>query len=273
MRTHRSCALASPRVWADWCSGIWQTTRASIGLDCSSLLSWWLVYARWPFHFRDRTRCWSSSHWPWVLLMDASFRCWDQSLMVRSHVKLPLALKRIFKCFVFLADFCGPQGATQAIGFLLGLCSIPLTVGPPIAGMLYDHTKSYSLSFVLAGIPAIFGAAMMSLIYCVPDDRSDSNVIDPEQAHVPLAKPAWLEGTHYTHTHIDAKPLLLTNSFIDCFSQKISTKQNCRMDTVAATIWLMAMPNRTTLPVQVLMKNRDYWIRLPYRRWWWTLAH
>lgn len=96
-------------------------------------------------------------------------------------------------------DICGPQGATQAIGFLLGLCSIPLTVGPPIAGMLYDHTKSYSLSFLLAGIPALFGAAMMSLIYCVPDDRSDSNIIDPEQAHVPLAKPAWLEGMSFPH--------------------------------------------------------------------------
>ena len=31
-------------------------------------------------------------------------------------------------------DICGPSGASQAIGFLLGLCSIPLTVGPPIAG-------------------------------------------------------------------------------------------------------------------------------------------
>lgn len=44
-------------------------------------------------------------------------------------------------CFISLLgpiayDICGSAGATQAIGFLLGLCSVPLTIGPPIAGML-----------------------------------------------------------------------------------------------------------------------------------------
>lgn len=48
-------------------------------------------------------------------------------------------------CFISLLgpiafDICGREGATQAIGFLLGMCSIPLTVGPPIAGLIYDHT-------------------------------------------------------------------------------------------------------------------------------------
>lgn len=42
-------------------------------------------------------------------------------------------------CFISLLgpiayDICGSAGATQAIGFLLGLCSVPLTIGPPIAG-------------------------------------------------------------------------------------------------------------------------------------------
>ena len=31
-------------------------------------------------------------------------------------------------------DICGPKGAAQGIGFILGLSSIPLTTGPPIAG-------------------------------------------------------------------------------------------------------------------------------------------
>lgn len=31
-------------------------------------------------------------------------------------------------------DLVGRSGASQAIGFLLAFCSIPLTVGPPIAG-------------------------------------------------------------------------------------------------------------------------------------------
>lgn len=43
-------------------------------------------------------------------------------------------------CFISLLgpiafDFCGQSGAAQAIGFLLGLCSVPLTLGPTVAGM------------------------------------------------------------------------------------------------------------------------------------------
>ena len=48
-------------------------------------------------------------------------------------------------CFISLLgpiafDICGKSGATQAIGFLLGMCSIPLTVGPVIAGHMYDRS-------------------------------------------------------------------------------------------------------------------------------------
>jgi len=51
-------------------------------------------------------------------------------------------------CFISLLgpiafDIVGPAGASQAIGFLLSLCSIPLTVGPPIAGM-----KQWLLRFI-----------------------------------------------------------------------------------------------------------------------------
>lgn len=54
-------------------------------------------------------------------------------------------------CFISLLgpivfDICGRSGAAQAIGFLLGMCSIPLTVGPPIAGLLYDHTGNLILN-------------------------------------------------------------------------------------------------------------------------------
>lgn len=42
-------------------------------------------------------------------------------------------------CFITMLgpiayDICGPSGASQAIGFLLGLCSFPLTLGPLLAG-------------------------------------------------------------------------------------------------------------------------------------------
>lgn len=84
-------------------------------------------------------------------------------------------------CFISLLgpiafDLCGQEGAGQAIGFLLGFCSIPLTIGPPIAGMIYDSTKSYTLPFILAGIPPIVCSFILCLIRCVPDTRQRHSV-------------------------------------------------------------------------------------------------
>lgn len=112
---------------------------------------------------------------------------------------IALAMGLFDGCFISLLgpiafDICGPRGATQAIGFLLGLCSLPLTVGPPIAGILYDHTKSYTLPFILAGIPPLIGASTMFLINFVKDEGNETDVVDKEQLSIPLAKPAWNDG-------------------------------------------------------------------------------
>lgn len=97
--------------------------------------------------------------------------------------------------FVLSLDLCGSKGAAQGIGFLLGLCSIPLTIGAPIAGFLYDETESYRMSFILAGIPALIGAALMTLIRCLRDERVDACDKQAEdQIHKLLNKPAWTEG-------------------------------------------------------------------------------
>merc|ERR1712115_201986 len=69
-------------------------------------------------------------------------------------------------CFITMLgpiafDLCGPAGAGQAIGFLLALCSIPLTVGPPVAGYIYDTLGDYSPAFLAAGVPPIVGALAM----------------------------------------------------------------------------------------------------------------
>jgi hypothetical protein len=39
-----------------------------------------------------------------------------------------------------------------------------------ISGLIYDHTKSYTLPFLLAGIPPIIGALILFLVRCVPED-------------------------------------------------------------------------------------------------------
>ncbi|KAF7402675.1 hypothetical protein HZH66_004942 [Vespula vulgaris] len=112
-------------------------------------------------------------------------------------------------CFISLLgpiafDICGREGATQAIGFLLGMCSIPLTVGPPIAGLLYDHTGSYDLPFLLAGVPPIIGALTMFLIKCVKetDTENDADSITEE----PTAKSTCQNGM--------TKAILLSSYFV-----------------------------------------------------------
>ncbi|XP_048771101.2 monocarboxylate transporter 10-like [Ostrea edulis] len=72
----------------------------------------------------------------------------------------------IFVCLLgpIAFDIVGPMEASQAIGFMLGGFSIPFTVGPPIAGLLYDKLHTYEVAFVAAGVPPIVGAIMMCLI-------------------------------------------------------------------------------------------------------------
>ena len=76
-------------------------------------------------------------------------------------------------CFITMLgpiafDICGPKGAGQAIGFLLAMCSIPLTIGPPVAGFIYDKVGDYTGAFLAAGVPPIVGAVVMLTIRCFP---------------------------------------------------------------------------------------------------------
>ncbi|KAK7463164.1 hypothetical protein BaRGS_00038276, partial [Batillaria attramentaria] len=58
----------------------------------------------------------------------------------------------------------GERDASQALGFFLSTISVPITVGPPLAGLLYDHLGSYTVAFHVAGITPIAGALIMLLI-------------------------------------------------------------------------------------------------------------
>ncbi len=82
-------------------------------------------------------------------------------------------------CFITMIppiaiDICGKENASQAIGFILGLCSIPLTVGPPIAGLLKDNLGNYTVAFLAAGCPPIIGAVVMTLIYRVGNNQAET---------------------------------------------------------------------------------------------------
>ena len=72
-----------------------------------------------------------------MLLTTAPF--YPQAMAFPMMIVFALIMGLFDGCFISLLgpiafDLVGPAGASQAIGFLLGMCSIPLTVGPPIAG-------------------------------------------------------------------------------------------------------------------------------------------
>ncbi|KAM6460309.1 monocarboxylate transporter 10 [Liasis olivaceus] len=72
-------------------------------------------------------------------------------------------------CFISIMapiafELVGAHRVSEAIGFLLGLMSIPMTAGPPIAGVLRDHLGTYNVAFYLAGVPPIIGGAILCAI-------------------------------------------------------------------------------------------------------------
>ncbi|XP_074602070.1 monocarboxylate transporter 10-like [Brevipalpus obovatus] len=91
-------------------------------------------------------------------------------LVVAKSFPVLIALCALFGifdgCFVSLMGpvayrLVGKKGASQAIGFVFGLSSIPFSIGPPVAGYLYDVYGNYFLAFLLAGIPPFIGASLM----------------------------------------------------------------------------------------------------------------
>jgi len=89
-------------------------------------------------------------------------------------------------CFVTLIgpisfDLCGPRGAGQAIGCLLAMFSLPMTVGPPIAGIIYDQVGSYTPAFLGAGVPPILGSFLMFAIRLFPGVETDEGTKDKDE--------------------------------------------------------------------------------------------
>lgn len=72
-------------------------------------------------------------------------------------------------CFITIMapiafELVGPMQASQAIGYLLGLMALPMTAGPPIAGLLHDYFNNYQVAFYLAGVPPIVGGMVLFFV-------------------------------------------------------------------------------------------------------------
>lgn len=61
-------------------------------------------------------------------------------------------------------ELVGPMQASQAIGYLLGLMAIPMTAGPPIAGLLHGYFGNYTVAFSLAGVPPMVGGVVLFFV-------------------------------------------------------------------------------------------------------------
>lgn len=109
-------------------------------------------------------------------------------MQVVSFIALGLMSMLIPQCFVFealivvcvflgLCDGCfltmmapiafelvGPMQASQAIGYILGLMALPMTAGPPIAGLLRDYFGTYTVAFSLAGVPPMVGGVVLFFV-------------------------------------------------------------------------------------------------------------
>ncbi|KAL7861109.1 hypothetical protein AOLI_G00174580 [Acnodon oligacanthus] len=105
------------------------------------------------------------------------------SFMVLGLMSMMIPLCRVFEglvvvcVFMGLCDGCfitimapiafelvGPMQASQAIGYLLGLMAVPMTAGPPIAGLLHDYFGNYHVAFYLAGVPPIVGGIVLFFV-------------------------------------------------------------------------------------------------------------
>lgn len=72
-------------------------------------------------------------------------------------------------CFISIMapiafELVGPQDVSQAIGFLLGFMSIPMTVGPPIAGKYNDSPVIYYMENILRFFGYHFFAFVCALL-------------------------------------------------------------------------------------------------------------
>ena len=55
----------------------------------------------------------------------------------------------------------------NSFGLLNMFQGIAIMIGPPIAGLLYDISKSYASSFVFAGLALVLSGVMCYFISCL----------------------------------------------------------------------------------------------------------
>ncbi|XP_031568466.1 monocarboxylate transporter 10-like [Actinia tenebrosa] len=82
-------------------------------------------------------------------------------------------------CYVLLApvltgDIVGRNNMATGVGVLFAIKSVPLTIGPPLAGFIYDTSNSYEVAFYIAGaVPILAACIMFAIPFLMPKDQED----------------------------------------------------------------------------------------------------
>lgn len=86
---------------------------------------------------------------------------------------------------VITRDLVGPRKVARAIGVLYCLMAFPKTLGPPIAGWLFDLSNDYSVSFYVTGAVTMLATAIMFLLNWIPpaEDRREIKMQSPPEYH------------------------------------------------------------------------------------------
>lgn len=121
-------------------------------------------------------------------------------------------------CFITIMapiafELVGPMQASQAIGYLLGLMALPMTAGPPIAGLLRDYFGNYHVAFFLAGVPPLVGGMVLFFVPLVhqraqrgqgggPEDPSADHMLPRPPAEKSVSNGDILPGYTDVETHI-----------------------------------------------------------------------
>lgn len=76
-------------------------------------------------------------------------------------------------------ELCGVENSNQALGFLLGSMSPALIAGPPLVGMLFDHSGDFTLGFLISSLLVITGGLGYFLMRLVKDEEMPADEESP----------------------------------------------------------------------------------------------
>ncbi|KAL3848133.1 hypothetical protein ACJMK2_019010 [Sinanodonta woodiana] len=102
-----------------------------------------------------------------------------------------------------LISLVGVDRLSQAFGLASFFCGIGYSLGPPIAGLLLQHTKSYTWSFTLAGTAMLMG----SLLGMVSSWTGSGS---KEISRLPNTEDESTDEGHNNVAHIDPSPINVT---------------------------------------------------------------